>query len=713
MANSKDMLCSDILHVSLLEGTRLYLATGVPQAFRRVTEDGRNGFEDSWLYIPHGQLLSVQETLTAEAGSPDASCISSSAIEIDDKSVYPVLVDGRLRGVLTADSQVPLESAGRLADSVQNAIDSQDSLLTSKDQSVAGEFVDKLFERDRNADDFLKAMLHILTDQWAGTLGAIYCQQDGIYRIRFAVGDISRFDNLAHTAAPAAAGEWATAIQHKSYFVPGEALPEYACFLARPPGFLFVHPSMRSHRTEYLIVLCLSGDIDGSAASALREIAGLSCRLHESQFSTAAETVRLYGRLNLAAKSALALDDILLESFKALSRQLEVSRMVVTRDTGLAKVVSRRASVEPLVRDVDEMPLCVSAAELPGDGEPWLYSDIQSEFRHSPEAKRYHLDHVNSELQFPIELPGIDGVVAFGSPLHGNYLLTGKDFLAAVAQLVGLSIMLSEVAMVPSGASSAESSERSTDQALQRFHTIHKLAGGHFHDLLSLLSVVVGQAEIMQGELCSGGGSDTAPMHQTGMNRIAQAANQMAAVLPMLRDLCMLDNESLERRMPCHRLMAELPVLLRGYTRQMADTKNISVTIEAAVTGSADFALRYIDICDCILPFLLTVMDEAICSGAIEVEACLGARGESVILTFDRAMVGHTGLGNLLTRACGRRLCRIHGEETGEVKIGSFVIGFGPAEEGKYRFNMVREVRGGRHRSQQEQTVAAQLRGED
>ena len=691
----------------------MYLATGVPQAFRRVTEDGRSGFEDSWLYIPHGHLMSIQETLAAEAGSPDAVCISSSAIEIDGKGVHPVLMDGRLCGVLTADSQVPFESDGRLTDSVQNAIASQDSLLTSKNQSVAGEFVDKLFERDRSADDFLKAMLHILTDQWAGILGAIYCEKDGIYRLRFEVGDIGRCDNLAHTVGLAVAGEWATAIQHKSYFVPGETLPDYACFLTRPPGFLFVHPSMRSHRTKYLIVLCLSGDIDRSTTSSLREIAGLSCRLHESQFSTAAETVRLYGRLNLAAKSALALNDILSESFKALSRQLEVSRIVVTRDTGLAKVVSRRTSVEPSVRDVDKMPICVSVPELPGDGEPRLYSDIQSELRGSPKAKEYYLDHVNSELQFPIELPGVVGLVAFGSPLRGDYLLTEKDFLAAVAQLVGLSIMLSEAAMVPSGASSAGSSEGSADQALHRFHTVHKLASGHFHDLLSLLSVVMGHAEIIQGELCSRDACDMTPVHQTGMNRIAQAADQMAAILPMLRDLCMLDNESLQREIPCHRLIVELPVFLRGYARQMANTKNISVTIETAITGGKDFTLRYIDVCDCILPLLLTIMDEAICSGAIGVEACLDAREESVVLTFNRAMIGHTGLGDLLTRAYSHRLYRIHGEQTGEVKIGSFVIGFGPAEDCKCRFNMVREACGGHHRSQQEQTVATQCRGED
>ena len=706
MADSSSTFDGRLSDLSCFQGTGLYVATGVPQVFRQVTQDGRDCQGDSWVYIPHRQLMAIQKTTAAEIGSPYAACIAGSAIEIDSENIYPVLMHGQILGLLSTTCQAPLRWNRKLADSVQSVFASHDILPISRDQNAAGQFVDKLFERDRGADDFLIAMLHLLTDQWVGTLGAVYCEMGGVYRLRLAVGNIERCDSLRHSVMPDAVGEWMAAIRDKSYFVPAEVLPDYPCTLAHPPKFTFVHPSMRSHRTEYLIVLCLSADIDRNAASAMREIAGLSCRLHESQFSTAAQTVRLYGRLDMAAKSALALDDILLESFKVLSRQLEVSRMVVTRDAGSAKIVSARVFEEPIVRDVDDMPICLSAAGFPGDGGPRLYSDVQSEFAGSPEAESYRLDGVKSELQFPITLPGVDGVVAFGSPLGGGYLLTGKDFLAAVAQLVGLNIMLSEAAMVPTNASLTQTPEQSADKGLQRFGTIHKLAGGHFHQLISLLSVVIGQVEIIGGEFCSSDDGDMTPGQQSGMDKIAHAADQMADVLPLLRDLCMLDDENLQREIPCHQMMTELPILLRGYIRQMADTKNISVRVETVIASGADFTLRYVDICDCILPLLLTTMDEAICSGIVTVEARMDRTGGSLVLTFDRAMIGHTGLGELLTRAYDHRLYRVHGEEAGEVKIGSFVIGFGSAEGEKCRLHMVKDTPLAQDSSQLEKAVA-------
>jgi signal transduction histidine kinase len=186
---------------------------------------------------------------------------------------------------------------------------------------------------------------------------------------------------------------------------------------------------------------------------------------------------------------------------------------------------------------------------------------------------------------------------------------------------------------------------------MRRFETINKLADGYFHDIRSLLSVIMGQAGLLDSLAARPHRERSTESIQSGTGKIEKAADDLALCLAQLRELCAVSEQDMTLAVPAGDLIAALPTIIRGYNRQIKDTKNISFKFKVDENDCPDCVIVRRDIFDYIFLFLTSLMSEAICSGSFTVS--IDAQQDAVVVCFDRNLIGHLGLEDLLSRLFG------------------------------------------------------------
>ena len=186
---------------------------------------------------------------------------------------------------------------------------------------------------------------------------------------------------------------------------------------------------------------------------------------------------------------------------------------------------------------------------------------------------------------------------------------------------------------------------------MRRFQTIKNLTDGYFHDIRSLLSVVMGQAGVLDNLAVRPHRERSTEAIRAGTGKIERAADDLTACLDQLRELCAVGDTDMARAVPAGDLIATLPMIIRGYNRQIRDTKNISFDFQVDEGDCRDRVIARRDIFDYVFLFLTGLMSEAICSGSFAIS--LDTRHNAVVVQFDKNLIGHLGLGDLLGRLFG------------------------------------------------------------
>ena len=214
------------------------------------------------------------------------------------------------------------------------------------------------------------------------------------------------------------------------------------------------------------------------------------------------------------------------------------------------------------------------------------------------------------------------------------------------------------------------------DLANDRLNTVAKLAGGYFHDLMEHLSVVVGQNEIIENAIKAEDQALSSNAISNGSAKVSKAADQLAAYLGNLRDLCLLTTDQMARRLSSRQLLEDLPTIVRGYATQVKDTKNVTLTIEACRSKDNDFELTYREVYDYVLPFALGLMDEAICSGHVVISADGGPGRAELVFEFAADIIGHSGLGEMIDQIYSHQLLERRNDDEGIVHFEDATLSF-------------------------------------
>jgi hypothetical protein len=134
------------------------------------------------------------------------------------------------------------------------------------------------------------------------------------------------------------------------------------------------------------------------------------------------------------------------------------------------------------------------------------------------------------------------------------------------------------------------------------------------------------------------------------IDSIGRSAGAMAEDLDRMREVCSLLDDDCGRAWSPVDFVQELPGLLRGYIRQIRDTRSVNIEIAADIEGHQRTQLTRHDMMERLLPMILTIMDESICSGQIRARLRDSDNAGAFAIEFPHKIVGHLSIEDLAGR---------------------------------------------------------------
>jgi len=674
------------------DNVEVYVASGIPQMFRRLDEPGSQQFEDSWLYLPVSTVRSLTQSLIVECCSPEKKLISTNSIDTDQRKLLPVLANGRFSAVLAARRgdrvDVDEEASEMLFKFLENEARPENGM------GIQREFVRRLFHRDQSLGSFLKSVVSLLADQWPATLAGVYYCYDQVYQLRLALGQLDLSGSLANRIDDVVAREWIDSVRRGDLFVPAEVLPEYPTMLNHAPNFQFVHPAIESERTDHLLVAVVRGDLSQEAAMAMYAIANLAACIDENQFTTRGELLDLYSSLATQGESEVPIESFLRSLFEAMDRNLVVSRLVLTTISGPATVVQKLPDGEAIVRAETKSPLPVDLFERSGEQDIVYKENLAVAYRGHDLSLRYKQDQVVSEISIPVQI-GNRGMalLAIGSPVNENYLEGHQDFMEAAARLVEIHLQMSTretmenvqpgvPMVVPIGKDDA------TRDAVSR-----RICDGLLHAIVEQLSIVLGHGEIMEEELLDLGPGEIPELVQDGARKINEAADSIAEHIEYLRRLVVPSDHHQGQTIQFASLGEDLATVLSGCTRKIQAIKRIKINLTFDPRTDQQIAVPRMFVVRCLLPLLVSLYDEAISSGRVKLSAREYTEDLKFVVQFDRRVIGHIGLDELLTRVYSEGEAEMSENNAGTIAIEGGMLKFevSAADECRLEFELAKK----------------------
>lgn len=666
------MRLSSPAEAGLSPNARLYVATGSPLLFRRAGRLEQLHFDASWLYVPAFH--------PSGAADVHAAAVSDVAlggmIDLEDWAAYPIVAGGETVGqiVLPRNEEPHLDQDHLVT--LAGSLSTEFERDTCARPAVSELFVRNLFQRDAGPQQFTKRLLSLLSLEWPGSCAGTYVEYQGMHHLLLATGEVSRYYRLTRQLPLDKATEFAAACARKQPFLPAELLPDQATFLTSAPDLFYVHAGWQSERSPQYIVVVGPGDLGRRIARRLREICALTSSLHESQFITTTEVFDEYQQLSRTAVESTQLNAILSSTVERLGKQMQLSRIGYTLfngdNTGTnAHVFLTCPNGETTHAERDSLDIPDAVIKKIREGQPELIPDLTSGGLSETQSRQRYLDNVVSEYCMPVETSrGVVGVLALGSSVAGDYLARAVPTASAVAGLVSLWCAMEELVSKPVEPCDVINSAPDTGV---RLSTIRRLAESHLHGLSESVSAAIGQAELLRDARRLDDPVIEAQRQSAAAETLCAVADGLDAHLSGLRQVCALTVQP-DSRVNCSEAMSAIPAVMAGLIRHVKDSKNIDLQIETDVEPNLIVSAR--DLYDYLVPFVMTVVEQAICSGRI----ALSARGNEHTVTFSvrfrQRLLGGLEVPRLLTELYPHCELILQDSGSGQMIVGESTLIF-------------------------------------
>jgi len=672
-----NLLQGKLHRIPLPVRSHLYVSEGIPQVFHRVTGQPPQAFEDSWLYVPITVLDSMRQRLLVEAVRPDQAIVSTEPHETEDGNLYPLLTCGQVRAIIV-DTDGSRPPYGRqTVESISEALQVSDAEKDVDTIDLAAQFVGGVLSAELTLSDFFQRALSVLAGKCPRSLAGVYARTDHGYRQRLVMGDISYFDYLPRELSHELSKLWDDAARRGRYFVPAQPVPDLPCFLCEPPHFVFVHRGIRADHTDFLTAVALSGEAGRRSVMSLIYTAGLMAGIHERQLNPAIDFERLASRIEGVALSKVTIDEVLTDLFARLQTHLRLSRLTVDPVNGPSRVLVSGAGGQVRLELRDRNRLSQELLVRMRTRHRLLIEDTAAADFEPDLTAEYHDDTVRSEICFPVFLrPRRQGIVTFGAADTGPYLRDHSRLLLQLAHFISLCSALGDGAAGSTGIDDARTGIGVDQKKSARFATISKLSDGYFHDIVDLLSVVLGQTSMVENSVSSMHPSPEADVALSSARKINGAVDTITQHLRQLRRLSTLTPEQYARPMSVSDLLRDLGSLLGGFARQILDSKNIVLDIVHRTEPRTDLQLRGDTVFDTLLPLVMSLMEEAICSGKLALKLRRTTGEPALDIVFDRAIIGHTTLEEFLARIHPAVAAAVDEHGVGTMTIGNVRLVF-------------------------------------
>jgi hypothetical protein len=686
-------------------GSSLYIRQGVPNLFHRAGNDSPIPGQDAWLVMPES-LLSQTVTENGDGDASEGARIPGT-MDLDGRQAFPIVRNGGVIALLiyAQDALIALSSGQLIEIGSQLAVESDRSIVDERENSRR--FVRMLFQRDHSAETFFKCVVNLMTEFWGQSYGAIYSFHDGVFSIRAASGSLDYCHHLPSHINHILAGRLETCLQAGTEFITADPISDRPAFLPSAPDIFFVSPGIELGGVRHILVVAGGGDIPFAASASLQQAADLLNSVDEYQFATSRSIIKLYESVVTEPINTFSVDELLLQVFEALVPQIDLARMVVTvmannKASGISQVISPATVAAKRVELVSDITHPENILQSVLNCREFHIPNIAESALSERQTRQRYLASVKSELYLPIKSNGeTRALVAFGSSRTGDYLTQISHVLQAAANLMGLTLALADSHLTSAGATESPDHSSETEditavtgrrlgRSTGRLVTVRRLARGYLHDMLSLLSVVIGSAEVTAQSAGAQSGLPTAANRmKMGLARIDAAADRLSAHVSTISRLLSMADTTAGVEVSLRSFVSELPQLLYGLIKQNRDTKDLDFQIKVPKSNGGEISVQTTDLYDHVLALLVEVMDKATVSGQIEVALKSSNDEHRLAITCEKQLFGANNPGRLVESVFYRSSIDWTSPHSGSFNTGPFRVEFGRVDHDAFRITMI------------------------
>lgn len=627
---------------------RLFSCIGLPNVFAWKNAERTESFQETWLYIPDRTLEEITNSQNIRSQSDEKIEPAPYSFVLDNYLLYAIYSGGKCGFIIAVPDGKAFDTSqidlGKLEKIERTAVlmDKSDAI------QIAFEFVSRLYDCKQNYAAYAQRLLTFLTDQVDKSYAGLYWQgPDGFHR-RWAYGDLQLSDKLPLNAASETVDKWRAAHSHGRTFIPAELVHDEPVFVQTPPSFLFVCETPHIGDREQWLVMAVPGDVTGAAMTRINIIASLLSAIDDDRSTGYSELVNMFGELLNKEHKMPSLEEALKNCFKLIDSKLILN--------SLCLLDSDRTVSRCLKKGEDQFEINrTKVAKIPD--RAWaVMESFEPAFFEGPSHPLVKNDATNntsgvSHSLYPIPL--YDGAAALLSSEFTSKLERARRHqrlfeLAAV--YLGLCLSLGRKSTIESRPFDLTSSEQAQSVALARLKTISKINGGYFHELTEFLSVILGQAEIMEYAISKSAGTVTAAGLLLSADRIVRATSSLASRLEELKDVSTIRAIDGGNFIGAEEFLKMLPSLTYGYILTVRDNKNVETSVQTKTDRNVSFSIPALHIYDYILPLILAIMDEALCSGKIVTSITEHFGRPALRISFPKKLLGKTSLDKLIPK---------------------------------------------------------------
>ncbi len=628
--------------------SRLFSCVGLPNVFAWTNAERTESFQETWLYIPDSALDSIHIDQGASGFSDGMHTPGSISFRLDKFKLFPIHSAGRLICIIAVPEGKHFNSSQVNPGNFEKIARTSSSTDKANSIQMAYEFVSRLFDCKQSYAEYARRLLSFLTDQVDKSYAGLYWKSADSYHRRWAYGDLQLSDKVPLTVDTETIDKWREANSCGKTFIPAELVQDEPVFVQAPPNFLFVYQTPNVGDREQWLAMAVPGDISAAAISRITIIASLLSSIDDDRATGYAELVNMFGDLLNKNGKTQSLEEALKLCFKLMDNKLRMNSLCLL-DTDRSAISCLKVAEDEFqieknrLTEIPEHVWKVMEDLKPAYFDGPLHSDRQG--KNSAEMSGV------SHVLLPIAL--LDNSVAllsaeFTSPSDKAQLFQGLFELAA--KYMGICLSLGKMTMATPRIIGTPTGEIADTMGLARLKTLSRLNGGYFHELTEFLSVILGQAEIMEYEIQNSTKTLTVEDLLLSTDRIVRSASSLAGKLEELKDVSTIKLIEDGDFVTADLFLKMLPRLTYGYFVTVKDYKNVEIAIDTKADRNVAFSIPVLHIYDYILPLIMTIMDEALCSGKIVTSLTEHFGRPALRISFAKKLLGKMTLEKLVDK---------------------------------------------------------------
>ncbi len=647
--------------------TYLMLRRGLPNLFARHTCDNLESIEDSWLFIPDRTLESTLiSQRTFDIGNGQQAPLTGT-LHVDKRILVPVCAAGKVSCIVDVPENTTFIVSAADLKNIERIVKSAGHAEISDAVQIAYEFVSRLFDCKQSYAEFAHRLLNFLTDQIDSSYAGLYWKGAKGFHRRWSYGDLQLSDKLPLDVSLETVEIWKEANSQGKAFMPAELVPDEPVFLKTPPSFLFVHRTPNYSDREQWLVVAVPGDISASAIAKTTIIAGLLSSIDDERTTGFSDLVEMFGGLMNKNHKALPLEEAVRQCFKLIDSKMRLRTLcILDNDNSAIKCI--RSEHEQLKLEKTKVTKIPELAwKVIESQEPLMLDGSLQTLQGKQEKDR---KEVVSSAFFPVIIKD-SGTALLSVEFEGGLKRARQHQHIFVLVSKYLGICLSLLKTVTGEPKIVGTQDRETGEAVSmtRLQTLSNLNGGYFHELVEYLSVILGQAEIMEYGLKKADKSITQEGLLQSTERIVRTAGSLARCLEELKKVSTIQPIESGSSISAEQLLSMLPAMLHGYYLTVKDSKNVEIGFQAKTDKNVSFSIPILHIYDFILPLILALMDQAVCSGTISISVGEHFGRPVLRISYPGKLSGKVPLEKLLNRVF--RYCKSEKGEDGEILVSS------------------------------------------